>query len=144
MNSPVYVPLKLKVVAYWFIFEGLSSIIKMAVAMHELRLLLDVGVCQLFVGIGLLKLKHSSHRWAMFWTKLYLVVLPIVAILIGVFIKSPTLDYKVFGIAVGTVSTRLVIVSAVLLACFISWQYSVLDNKEIRQLFSRVNESRRS
>lgn len=115
-----------------------SSVIQIALALNE-RLLIDLGVCYLFVGLGLLKRKPSSHNWAMFWTNWELVMIPIVSILILLFAEPCRHRYEFFGVGIGFITTPRILVLLTLMMCFTYWQYMVLDSREVRLLFSKEN-----
>lgn len=137
MPSPIGMPLKLKLVAGWFIWEGISAVIDIALAFDE-KLLIDFSVCQFFVGVGLLRLNPRSHDWAMFWVKWGIAGGVIWSVLIFFFAEPGAQEYKIFEKTVGYITPNSVIVYYILRISFIYWQYAVLNSREIRLLFNRV------
>jgi len=129
-------PIKLKLIAAWFIWEGVSAIIDVALALDE-KILINFSVCQLFVGLGLLKLNPRSHDWAMFWVK-WDIAWGLISITLVFFFAEPVAhEYKIFEVTVGYVTPYLVIALSSLITGFLWWQYTVLNSRRIRLLFGR-------
>jgi hypothetical protein len=60
MNEQKYPPLALKIVAYLSIFYGISSIIDIISSLLTNRVSFNLGVIELFIGLGLLR---GSKTW---------------------------------------------------------------------------------
>ena len=85
----------------------------------------------LLVGYGLVRLNPHSLAWAMFFTWVGLICLPTAAAF-SLFVSS---HFQVFGLNVGQAPRALcfsLCTAAMGLCC---WQYRVLKDRQVRQLF---------
>ncbi len=125
------IPKSLRIVAYLFIAGGVSSVVHILVGLITGKVNLDFGVCFIFVGMGLLHTKRSSWKWAMFWTWFGLIGAPIILVLSAFNPGQLTL----FGISSGPAPPGLGFIMAAIGFALVCWQYSVLTNSEVRNLF---------
>ena len=132
--------MRLKLIAIWFIWEGLSAVVDVALAFDE-KLLLDFSVCKFFVGLGLLRLNPRSYDWAMLWITWDIAWNLVWIALIFFFSEPGTHEYEIFEIAVAEITPSVAIAIRILLTLFFSWQYAAMNSREIRLLFDRDRSS---
>ena len=125
------IPQSLQIVAWLFIIGGISSAIEMVSALFAHRISINFGVLTIFIGYGLLRFNPRSLSWALFFIWLGLILTPIVAI---VFLFTPG-NLTLFGVKSGSAPPGLGFVLCVAAFALIYWQYRVLTNREIRELF---------
>jgi len=79
------------VLAVLFFLSGAWSVCEVVLSLLQGRLSLDVGVCLLFVGIGMLNGRASSLVWAFRWTVFALCASAVLVLL--VLCRIPTLYF---------------------------------------------------
>lgn len=129
---PRAIPQPLKIVAYLLLIFGVISAFDIVIALLLGRIKINLGILQIFVGIGLLQLNPNSLKWAMFLTWLWLLVTPILAM--GFFLNSGNLNF--LGRTVSQAPPGLGFMVSVAIFIFAYWQYHVLDSHEVRQSFA--------
>jgi hypothetical protein len=133
MNAAQPIPTSLKVVAALFIVAGISSLIEIIVSLFHNRISINLGVLNLFIGVGLLRLSPTWRMWALVFTWLALVGVPLVGLY---FLTSPDpLDFSFFGQKVAQVPKAAGVALAVASFSITLWQYRVLTRPDIRALF---------
>ena len=90
-------PRSLKIVAYLFLIGGIFSVIDTVVELFIGRLSFNLGVLIIVIGLGLLRFNPRSLAWAMFFTWIGLVFLPIAAVAS----MLTATKFQVFGLDVG-------------------------------------------
>ena len=133
-------PWQLKAVAYLYFFQSISPALSILLSLLNSRLHIDLGVLLFFVGTGLLKHKLSAYKWAMFFTRIGLVVMPIAAV---VFLFNPgdirvfgqIVVFKVLGQTIGPAPSSLGSLAATIVSIITYWQYTVLTNQQVKRLF---------
>lgn len=121
----------LKAVAYLFILGGIISLIDTVVELFIGRINLNLGALYILIGRGLLRLNPRSLSWAMFFTWLGLIFTPIAAVA-SLFTLS---NFQVFGLYVGRAPHGVCFALSTAMFALYYWQYTVLKNREVRQLF---------
>ena len=125
------IPQKLKIVAWLFIINGVFSAMDVVFNLLLHHINLNLGVLTIFVGQGLLRLNPRSLTWAMFFTWLGLIFTPIGALL---FLLTPG-NLKIWGMSAGQAPPGLGFILSVAAFALAYWQYGVLTNRGIRELF---------
>lgn len=75
------IPRALRLVAFLFLYNGISAVITILVSVLNNRLQLDFSVIGIFVCIGLLQLSDGWRRCAIVLTLLGIIMIPVVGIL---------------------------------------------------------------
>src|SRR5690349_4401877 len=98
-------PVALTVIAWLFIVTGILAVIAMVkdlVVSHDI--ILDLNIIGLWIGPGLLRAEERFRRWALWYDRLGLAVIPLVAIL-SAFLAPAQLRLQWFGlISIGSMS----------------------------------------
>ncbi len=126
------IPQPLKIVAWLFIISGILAAIDVVFALLTSHVSINLGVLGIFIGQGLLRLNPRSLVWAMLFTWLGLIFTPIITVL---FLFTPG-NLTVFGLNAGQAPPGFGFILGVAIFALIYWQYTVLTNPEIRQLFA--------
>ena len=121
----------LKAVAYLFILGGILSVIDTIFELFIGRIVLNPGILYIFIGLGLLRLNPRSLSWAMFFIWLGLVSMPIAAVASLLNLGN----FQVFGLYVGQAPRGVRFALCAAMFALHYWQYTVLKNREVRQLF---------
>lgn len=125
------IPQPLKIVAWLFIISGISSAIQVIVLLLSGHININLGVLSIFIGQGLLRFNPRSLSWAMFFTWLGLIFIPAFILLS---LLSPG-NLNIFGLNFGQAPPGLGFIVGVAAFALVYWQYTVLTDYEIRQLF---------
>jgi hypothetical protein len=128
-------PAALVVVACLFIFGGVSCAIEMIATLARGGLSINLGVVNLFIGLGLLRRNPRSRSWALVFTWIGLVG----AVILGLIVLfGPAPDLRLFGRTVGPAPKPLAIIMMLGWALFQLWQYWVLTRPDVQDLFRKV------
>src|ERR1043165_3751622 len=137
------IPPALTVVAWLFILGGIGSIISIIgdLAVNR-RLDFDVGVIDLWIGLGLLRGAEKWRRWAVFMVIVGLVI----GMLFFVFlIFGPAApELKVFGRPIMTIPRGAMMVAVALLVALTLWQGWALRRPDVREIFKKNDPITRS
>lgn len=133
MEATKQIPISLKIVAAFFIFDGASSAIGVMVSLFRGSLNLDFGVLGIFIGFGLLRLQPLWHTIALLFTGLALIAIPVLT-LISILGSEPV-SLKVFGQEVGYSSRTVVLFLAALYFVVEVWKLRVLTRRDVTELF---------
>ena len=125
------IPQPLKIVAYLFIAGGILSVMDTLVELMLGRLNLNLGVLMIFIGRGLLRFNPRSLAWAVFFTWLGLIFLPIAAV---VSLSLPV-NFQVFGLTVGQMPHAVCFILCAAMFALYYWQNGVLKSRQVRRLF---------
>ena len=125
------IPQPLKIVAWLFIVSGICAAIQVVVLLLAGRININLNVLSIFIGRGLLCLNPRSLTWAMFFTWLGLIFIPIF-IVASLFTPG---NLKIFGLNFGQAPPGVGFIFGVGVFALVYWQYTVLTNRQIRQLF---------
>jgi hypothetical protein len=127
------IPVALKMVAILFIVAGVLAIVEIVIALMRNHLNINLGVLNLFIGLGLLRLSRGWRTCALVFLWIAIIGLPIVAV---VFLGSDVpLELKLFGQKIGHASKGLATTFVAVLFVVVLWQYWVLTRADIRKLF---------
>jgi len=133
MNATQSIPTSLKVVAALFILGGILSLIEIIVSLMNHRISFNFNVLGLFIGAGLLRCSPTWRGWALAFTWLALIGVPLVGL---IFLAAPgPLDFRFFGQDMGQVPKSAWFALAVPAFLIAVWQYRVLTRPEVRTLF---------
>ena len=124
----------LKVVAYLFIILGIFSVIDTITGLFMGRLVFNLGILYVLTGQGLLRRQPRWLTWAMFFTGLGLIFMPLAAA-IFLFTPSRLQHLTIFGLNAGQTPHGLCFVLSVAAFAICCWQYGVLKSRQVRQLF---------
>ena len=127
------IPQPLKVVTWLFILSGICAAIEIVFLLLAGHININLGVLSIFVGRGLLRLNPRALTWAMFFTWLGLIFMPIFIAIS--FFKTANLSF--LGLPLGPAPSGLTFVMGIAAFALIYWQYTVLTRPKIRQLFLR-------
>jgi hypothetical protein len=135
-TRPPRVPTALAIVGVLFILSGLNSILMIGwqlVFGHRFNI--DLGVINLWVGLGLLRAKA---RWrlvalVMLWVGFAIAVGGLAYVVFG----SPTAEATFFTLPLGIAARPIVIAFLVASFAVMVWQYRVLQRPDVRVLFER-------
>ncbi len=127
------IPQPLKIVAWLFIVSGICAAIKIVFLLLAGHININLGVLSIFVGRGLLRLNPRALTWAMFFTWLGLIFMPIF-IAISFFMSG---NLTFLGLQLGKAPFGLTILLGIAGFALVYWQYTVLTQPQIRQLFVR-------
>lgn len=139
MRSRQVIPLRLKVVAVLFLLFGATDIVKMILAPFQNQFTINTGPLAVLVGFGLLALRPGWRTCGLVLLWIPMVFLPI--LVITALINGEPATFKPFGIAVGQVPLLLFTLYAGALWCLNLWEYRVLTERGIRDLFVRDAEN---
>ena len=129
--SNAAIPRPLKIVAYLFIVVGILSVIDTAVELFIGRININLGIFYIVIGQGLLRFNPHSLAWAVFFTWIGLIVLPIAAV--ASFFTSS--NFQVFGLNAGQVPHGLCFTLSAAMFVVCCWQLGILKDRQVRQLF---------
>ncbi|MGB4971764.1 MAG: hypothetical protein WBO32_03845, partial [Cyclobacteriaceae bacterium] len=118
------IPLKLKIVAILTIIFGVFTLIEVLVLLSKGHFKFDLGILNIFAGLGLLKLSNGWRKYLvfMFWVAgIFFVV-----ILIMTLGSSAPLTFNVFGIPVANISQSVFLIFCIPFVCLAIWQYRVI------------------
>jgi hypothetical protein len=133
MNAMRPIPTSLKVVAALFILCGVFSLIEIIVSLMNHRISFNFNVLGLFIGAGLLRCSPTWRGWALAFTWLALVGVPLFGL---IFLAAPgPLDFRLFGQDMGKVPKAAWFALAVPAFLIAVWQYRVLTRPDVRTLF---------
>lgn len=124
----------LKIVAYLFVICSIFSMIDTIVGLFIGRLVFNLGILYVLVGLGLLRLNPRWLTWAMFFTWLGLISAPIVGV-VSVYTPSRLQRMEVFGFYAGQAPHGLILTVSVAMFALFCWQYGVLKSRQVLQLF---------
>ena len=133
MNKQI--PGSLKIVAWLFLFSGVTAVIEVLVGLMNSQLHLNLGVLGIFVGIGLLRLREVWRICGLVIIWIGIISMPIIVLLL--LSHSGPLDLKVFGQKVGQVEKDTILLPVLLLYALVLWQRWVLSRADIKALFSK-------
>ena len=127
------IPTSLKVVAALFILGGMISLIEIIVSLMNHRISLNFNVMCVFIGAGLLRCSPTWRGWALAFTWLALLGVPLIGLF---FLAAPgPLDFRLFGQNIGQVPKAAWFAVAVPAFLTALWQYRVLTRPDVRTLF---------
>jgi hypothetical protein len=152
-------PLEIKLVAILFIIFGVWCAVETAIKIlysllyGPINIMFSLGLLQIPIGFGLLRLKYRWHRWATIYLGIYFVLLAIgivILISVGIWMAfTPHWDKNTFGRVVETsvkVNTSgeetfgwkdMVILSVdIIVLMSMLWMYRVLTKPSTRELFN--------
>jgi hypothetical protein len=129
MDKPI--PISLKIIAYLLIFFGSLAILKMVTDPFFGRISIEFGFVQLFVGMGLLKLKSSSRIWALLFVYLNYIFL----LITGYFSLILPYKIKLFGVVYWYLPAPQGILICFLFLILNVWENFVLHDRKIKHLF---------
>ena len=129
-------PVRLVIIALLFVLSGISSAVAMGQAISQHMLLFDVGIINLFIGVGLFTLSNRMRIWALFASLLYIVWCPIFIVLTLTSQQPATV--RILSIPYAQVPPGVTVAFTVLVFLYSCWQFQVLRQLEIRDLFSRT------
>jgi len=127
------VPVSLKVVAGLFIISGCFKLIEMITALSQRELNLDFGILNLFIGIGLLKLRAAWRIIALIVIGITLLTIPI-GLSIMMFSDAQA-RFAWFGQEMGYMSKYYILGIGLIIYAFIIWEYRVLNRPDVKALF---------
>ncbi len=127
------IPTALKIVAWLFIIGGILDAIETLVSLANNYIDINLGVINIFAGIGLLNLRPGWRIYSLVIIWLGLIIIPIVLILM-ITVSSP-LDFKFFGQNIGYLSKLPALIFGALIYALIVWEYRVLTRSDIIKLF---------
>ena len=133
MNKQI--PGSLKIVAWLFLFSGVTAVIEVLVGLMNSQLHLNLGVLGIFVGIGLLRLREVWRICGLVIIWIGIISMPIIVLLF--LSHSGPLDLNVFGQKVGQVEKDTILLPVLLLYALVLWQRWVLSRADIKALFSK-------
>jgi hypothetical protein len=90
MKNKIKIPRPLKVVAWLSIIFGIISIFEMLASLSGSRPKINFGAVEFFIGRGLLKGSRTARWWAIFVTRLAVILL---CVFIVLFLKEGGLLY---------------------------------------------------
>src|SRR2546421_2480719 len=125
--SPPRLPASLIAVAWIFIAFGVLSAIDIIWSALDRRLSLNIGVFDLFIGLGLLRLKPWARTWALVFLWFELVIFALLCVL--VLVARGNLYYTVNGVRTTITSWKGLAVALVVCLAFFGlalWQLIVL------------------
>ena len=131
-NSAVSRPLK--VIASLFVILGIFSVIDIVVGIFLGRLVFNLGILCVLTGQGLLRLRPCWLTWAVLFTRVGLVSMPIAAA-IFMFTPNGLQHLTIFGLNAGQAPHGLCFALSVAAFAFCCWQYRILKSRQVRQLF---------
>lgn len=129
--SNLTVSQSLKIVAYLFMIGGILSVVDTCVELLFGRFNLNLGVFIIFIGRGLLHFNPRSLAWAIFFTWMGLIFMPIAAAA-SLFTH---VNFQIFGLSVGQVPHGVGFIFSTAMFALYYWQYSILKNRQVRRLF---------
>ena len=129
-------PVRLVIIALLFVLSGISSAVAMGQAISQHMLLFDVGIINLFIGVGLFTLSNRMRIWALFASLLYIVWCPIFIVLTLTSQQPATV--RILSIPYAQVPPGVTVAFTILVFLYSCWQFQVLRQPEIRDLFSRA------
>jgi len=128
-------PLSLKIVAWLFIISGILATIDLFLDLWKGTLSINLGVLNLFIGLGLLQLLPVWRTCALIFTWFELIGFPLFALL--VLTGSGVVTMRLFGERqVNDFVARLVLL--IIAGAFFSlsiWQYLILTRPDVLRLF---------
>jgi len=137
MDSNQSAPTSLKIVAGLFILYGVCSAVDVVVSLVLGNLTINLNVLAFFIGLGLLRFSRGWRTCALVVLWIYLIGLPIIALLI--MLHHGPLDLNLAGQKVGHVSKGLSLGIAAVSFVLAFWQYRVLTRPDIRKFFGVDN-----
>jgi hypothetical protein len=109
------------IIATIFILLGVSAAIGMLIDAASHRIMINLNLCCALVGIGLLRGKESSLKWARLWAHLYLIpalvllfFIPTMAVQSQVYQLMGLAGTAYFAVCYGTVLAVIVLCSWVI------------------------------
>ncbi|MCP4611800.1 MAG: hypothetical protein GY845_24115 [Planctomycetes bacterium] len=133
MEEKKSIPVSLTVVAILFILGGIYAVIDIIVAIAHSRISINFNVLGLFIGPGLLALRPGWRKYALFFTWIAIIGIPIIALLI-ITVRGP-LDFKIFGQVVGHTTKGFGLLIVGIIYAVALWQYHVLTRPDVKELF---------
>ncbi len=133
MKEKIKIPRPLKIVAWLSIFFGILAIFEMLVSLSGSRPKINFGAIEFFIGRGLLRGSRTARWWAIFLTRLAVILL---CIFIVLFLKDggPPV-FKLFGRKVAEIPAIFGLILLVLFLIFNIWELRVLYYKEVLAFF---------
>lgn len=126
-------PTSLIVVAVLFILFGVLSVFEVLIALLHGRISINLGVLNLFVGLGLLRLSRGWRTCGLVFLWIALIGLPLFALLI--LATARPLDLSLFGRKIGHAHDGLGLLVAAAMFALVLWEYRVLTRPDVRRLF---------
>ena len=139
MHSRQVIPLRLKVVAILFLLFGATDIVKMILAPFQNTLTINTGPLAVLVGFGLLTLRPGWRTCGLVLLWIPMVFLPI--LVITALVNGEPATFKLFGQTIGKVPPLVFTLYTGALWCLTLWEYRVLTESSIRELFMRDAEN---
>lgn len=125
-------PVSITIIAVTFIVLGLLAAFDVFVSLMESRFRLNLCIFMFVVGIGLMKLKESSRKWAIFWC-MVMAGLSVIGLVVALF---GTAYFSVEGTVLGGAHGRIVAAAALLLVAAVFVRMNiVLARSDTRILF---------
>jgi hypothetical protein len=128
------VPRTLKIVAYLFILCGVFSVVDTVAGLFNGRIVFNLGVLYVLVGLGLLRLSPRGWAWAMAFTWLGLIMTPIAGVA-SLYTPSRLQHIDLFVLYARQAPHGLILAVVAAMFATLCWQYSVLAGRQVRQLF---------
>ena len=129
-------PVRLVVIALLFVLSGVTSAVAMGQAISQHMLLFDVGIINLFIGVGLFTLSNRMRIWALFASLLYVVWCPIFIVL--TLISQQPATFRILSIPYAEIPPGVTVAFTILVFLYSCWQFQVLRQPEIRDRFSHA------
>ena len=129
-------PVRLVIIALLFVLSGITSAVAMGQAMSQHLLLFDVGIINLFIGVGLFTISNRMRIWALFASLLYIVWCPIFIVL-TLSSQQPAM-FRILSIPYAEIPPGVTVAFTILVFLYSCWQFQVLRQPEIRDLFSHA------
>ena len=134
MTTPPRLPLALQIVAWLFLFDGISAVITIFVCMLHNQIQLDFDVLGIFVFFGLRRLSSGWRTCALVLIYLCLVLIPIVAI---ISFGATTANIHLLGITGPSIPPFFVTLAAIFWFGLALWILGVLKRPDVVALFEQ-------
>lgn len=133
MSNERQVPRVLAVVAILFLLSGIASVADVALDLAQGELDFNLGILGIPICFGLRRFSPAWRTCALVFLWVGMLVCPI-AFLLGLF-GTGSASFNLLGIRVPDIPRFWVSVAAIPAFVVVAWEYSVLTNPRIRNLF---------
>lgn len=127
---------QLIVIELLFALSRITSVVAMGEAISQHTLLYDVGIINFIIGVGLFALSNRMRIWALFASQLYVVWCPAFVVLTLISQKPAT--FRILSIPYAQIPPSVTVTLTILVFLYSCWQFQVLHQPAIRDLFSRA------
>jgi hypothetical protein len=128
------IPSELRLVSWLFVSLGLIAGYQILVALSHGNLRIDFNLLGLFIGFGLMRLSVGWRKCAIIFTCLYLIGIPIAAVLI--MNSQGPISLKILAVPAGHTTKEMALLLCLPFFLLAMWTYHVLNRSDVRGLFN--------